>query len=45
MVDKNELYALKESVINARLELEQLEFVVKNLSDEERKVYDELVIW
>jgi hypothetical protein len=45
MIDMNELYNLKESVLNARLELERLEWIVKNLSDEERKAYDTIVLF
>lgn len=45
MIDMNELYNLKESVLNAQLELERLEWIVKNLSDEERKAYDTIVLF
>ena len=45
MIDMNELYNLKESVLNARFELERLEWIVKNLSDEERKAYDTIVLF
>lgn len=45
MIDMNELYNLKESVLNARLELERLEWIVKNLSDEKRKAYDTIVLF
>lgn len=45
MIDMNELYNLKESVLNARLELERLKWIVKNLSDEERKAYDTIVLF
>lgn len=44
-MDKNELYYLKEQILDTQLELERLEFIVKNLSDDERKVYDGIVLF
>ena len=42
---KQELYELKERLTDVELELEKIQKVVKNLSPEDKDVFDDIVIW
>ena len=42
---KQELYELKERLTDAEFELEKIQKVVKNLSPEDKDVFDDIVIW
>lgn len=42
---KQELYELKERLTDAEFELEKIQKVIKNLSPEDKDVFDEIVIW
>ena len=42
---KQELYELKERITDAEYELEKIQKVVKNLSPEDKDVFDDIVIW
>lgn len=42
---KQELYELKERLTDAEYELEKIQKVIKNLSPEDKDVFDEIVIW
>lgn len=44
-MSKQELYELKERLTDAEFELEKIQKVVKNLSPEDKEVFDEIVIW
>ena len=42
---KQELYELKERLADAEFELEKIQKVIKNLSPEDKDVFDEIVVW
>ena len=42
---KQELYEIKERLTDAEFELEKIQKVVKNLSPEDKEVFDDIVIW
>ena len=42
---KQELYELKEKLTDAEFELEKIQKVIKNLSPEDKDVFDEIVVW
>lgn len=42
---KQELYELKERLADAEFELEKIQKVIKNLSPEDKDVFDDIVIW
>lgn len=42
---KQELYELKERLTDVEFELEKIQKVVKNLSPEDKDVFDEIVVW
>ena len=44
-MDLKELYELKERLTDAEFELEKIQKVVKNLSPEDKEVFDDIVIW
>ena len=42
---KQELYELKERLTDVEYELEKIQKVIKNLSPEDKDVFDDIVIW
>lgn len=44
-MSKQELYELKERLVNAEYELEKIQGEIKELSPEDKEVFDDIVIW
>lgn len=42
---KQELYGLKERLVNAEYELEKIQGEIEKLSPEDKEVFDDIVIW
>lgn len=44
-MSKQELYELKEMLVNAQYELAKIQGEIKKLSPEDKEVFDDIVIW